>query len=238
MFFMKKKGISGIITMLIIIALVLVAVGVVWVVINNILETSEEEVSSGLEDLLENPLRIGEEEEEEDCTPESTEMTCGVWVCGAKANNCGQDVDCGTCDSGTCEEGVCVGCIPDCTGKECGDDGCGENENCGSCSEGNCIEGTCVIEEYVNSGVVDLVWPPGVGLYFDSDDLSKEISYINYYVKFPEGAESRCLIIYDYIFPALPEIYNKSHIRLGVSHSDIQSSDNYEIWGTYAGCSS
>ena len=38
---------------------------------------------------------------------------------------------------------ACVGCVPDCDGKECGDDGCGDN--CGECECGeSCITGGCV----------------------------------------------------------------------------------------------
>ncbi len=37
------------------------------------------------------------------------------------------------------------GRIPDCSGKECGDDGCGGS--CGICDFGSCINGECIIEE-------------------------------------------------------------------------------------------
>ena len=229
---------SAIVTMLIIIALSLVAIGVVWAVISNILKGTKEEISLGFEDLMENPLNVGENNsnEEEECTPQSDEITCGVWICGSRENNCGTIVDCGACASGTCGEGVCVGCTPVCDGKECGDDGCGSECPPGCEGSAECVEGNCITEISVDSGVIDLVWPPGVGLYFDSYDLPTEIGYIHYYVKFPGSAESECLLIYDYIFPSLPQVYNKSHIRLGASHSDIQPNDNYEIWETYVGC--
>ena len=95
----------------------------------------------------------------------------GVQVCGSGwTNNCGQDVTCHcsasttqTCDNtpGSPTEGTCVsrsgvlygfydcfaGCVPNCAGKNCGDDSCGGY--CGSgtggcaagyvCSGGNCI---------------------------------------------------------------------------------------------------
>lgn len=48
----NKKGISGIITMLIIIALVLVAVGVVWYVVQNILEQGQAETEQAASDLF------------------------------------------------------------------------------------------------------------------------------------------------------------------------------------------
>jgi hypothetical protein len=37
------------------------------------------------------------------------------------------------------------GCIPDCSEKECGDDGCGGS--CGTCDFGSCINGECIIEK-------------------------------------------------------------------------------------------
>ena len=45
---MNKRGISEIITTVVMVALALVAIGVVWVVISNILEQSKEDISSGL----------------------------------------------------------------------------------------------------------------------------------------------------------------------------------------------
>ncbi len=63
---------------------------------------------------------------------------------------CTSDSDCqGSCDhfSSPCSAGgVCVGsCTPDCSGKECGDDGC--SGSCGTCSNNHgtttCSSGTC-----------------------------------------------------------------------------------------------
>ena len=48
------------------------------------------------------------------------------------------------CPSGQhCDNGDCVAdCLPNCTGKTCGDDGCGGS--CGTCSSGQtCINGSC-----------------------------------------------------------------------------------------------
>ena len=45
---------------------------------------------------------------------------------------CDASTDCGTCSSGyECVGGQCEACVPDCAGKECGDDGCGGS--CGDC---------------------------------------------------------------------------------------------------------
>jgi hypothetical protein len=58
-------------------------------------------------------------------------------------------VTCGDCNTAcatgqACIDGTCVSsCVPDCTDRECGDDGCGGS--CGSCgSNEECDDGTCV----------------------------------------------------------------------------------------------
>ena len=81
--------------------------------------------------------------------------TCAAW-CNLQSFECGThaavgptDTDNGECLCGQCPEGdTCTDagtcCIPDCDGKECGDDGCGGS--CGQCDyEDECSEdGTCV----------------------------------------------------------------------------------------------
>ena len=68
------------------------------------------------------------------------------------ADECGQDgachfeavadgAPCGLFIQGACQDGACV-CVPDCAGKECGEDGCGED--CGNCTPGfTCETGKC-----------------------------------------------------------------------------------------------
>ena len=41
------------------------------------------------------------------CTPESESTTCSGKGCGTVINNCGQEVNCGSCSLGTCNTGVC-----------------------------------------------------------------------------------------------------------------------------------
>jgi hypothetical protein len=68
-------------------------------------------------------------------------LECGLWETGLEAVS---ECNCGTCMEGTeCFDGVCD-CVPDCSGRECGNDGCGRN--CGGCAdteicsdEGHCI---------------------------------------------------------------------------------------------------
>ncbi|MBA7689998.1 hypothetical protein ES703_98517 [subsurface metagenome] len=122
-------------------------------------------------------------------------------------------------------------------GYECGDwdNLCEGTFNCGNCSalyglgyECNAI-GQCEIETYVNNGTVGSVWPPGVGLYFDSEDLPKSgIDYYGYHINFT-GAESDCLLIAGYFTPTVPEVYNLTHIRFSFP-TDIATGDKYEIW--------
>ena len=48
----NKRGMSAIITTLIIIALALVAIGIIWFVIQNVLSSTKSEVTQGTEDLF------------------------------------------------------------------------------------------------------------------------------------------------------------------------------------------
>ena len=170
---------------------------------------------------------------------------CGSFVCGDVTNSCGNIISCGNCNStASCSAGTCIlNCIPDpdpCGSLVCGniDDGCGSSVICGNLS-GNCaigficVVGACELEVSINSGIVDLTWPPGINLFFDSDNLSKTESYTGKFAKFPGSAETRCLPVTDHIFPSDPEIYNKSFIRLGTPNNErtlILTGDNYEIW--------
>ena len=78
------------------------------------------------------------------------ECSTGLTNCGGVCVDTTQDEqNCGacgaTCASGEgCQSGVCVAvCIPDCNGKNCGDDGCGGV--CGTCDGSSpvCHEGVC-----------------------------------------------------------------------------------------------
>ncbi len=65
--------------------------------------------------------------------------------CGTLNDNCGGTLDCGTCASDeTCVSNVCTTvCVPDCTGKVCGDNGCGGS--CGTCaSDETCVSNVCI----------------------------------------------------------------------------------------------
>jgi len=85
--------------------------------------------------------------ETETCTPK----TCADLAkeCGTFNDGCGTNLECGTCDTGKyCNAGTCeVGtCTPDCSGKNCGDDGC--SGSCGTCNTGETCNaaGTCEVD--------------------------------------------------------------------------------------------
>ena len=69
------------------------------------------------------------------CTSDSCDPDVGCLFTPDDAGDCG--------DGATCEDGKCV-CSPDCSGKECGDDGCGGS--CGECAgpQHYCFDGQCV----------------------------------------------------------------------------------------------
>jgi hypothetical protein len=116
---------------------------------------------------IENPLNCPQDCEKfacgnGTCDPAEDDSSCPQ-DCGATCGdcNCGGDETFETCpqDCGFCGDGYCIGaceyiwedeevcpqdcCVPDCTDRECGDDGCGGS--CGECGEGlTCDEnGAC-----------------------------------------------------------------------------------------------
>ena len=176
------------------------------------------------------------------CTPDGT--ACDSLVCGDVVNSCGDLISCGTCGLGeSCSAGLCIPgeCTPKNVTESCGeaicgtaDDGCGSLVSCGTCDLGfSCSAGLCIPEVSINSGIIDLTWPPGINLFFDSYNLSTTESYVGKFAKFPGSAETRCLPVTDHVFPSDPEIYNKSFVRLGTPDNEktlILTGDNYEIW--------
>ncbi|MFH1801642.1 MAG: hypothetical protein ABH804_02295 [archaeon] len=164
------------------------------------------------------------------CNPNCEGKECGEDGCGGL---------CGLCTEGsTCQDGICSTepCTPDCGDRECGNapNGC---DICGVCeSDSLCIDSYCVKKEAVAFGTVDSVWPPGIGLYFDTEDISKREDFTSFYVKFTTGPETRCLLIEDFMLPQFPEIYDKCLVRL-VTYSSVQPGNSYQIWQDYGGCS-
>ena len=100
-------------------------------------------------------------------------------------DNCGDSrtVNCGDCiGEDECVNGVCT-CVPNCVGKECGDDGC--LGSCGICPEGDCIEGICQepnsywsLDEYT-----EIITPPILEI-----SIGYTIKLIVENSEYPEGA--------------------------------------------------
>ncbi len=173
------------------------------------------------------------------CIPDCEGRECGLDLAGCETS-------CGSCDIQAgewCDDGLCNNetCVANCTGRVCGPDPtCSEScpPGCNvSIGEWCNAEGQCLSEQYLNNGTVFSIWPITIGIYFDSPDLPKSgVDYTNYYARFPGSSELRCLQIREYVIPVIPEVYNLSHVRFVTSSTDIQASDNYEIWETYVGC--
>ncbi len=72
--------------------------------------------------------------------PDNATCDTSSWVCDCPGSWCGNNCclpgqRCGAGD-------VCEECVPDCSDRECGDDGCGGS--CGTCLPGyECVDGTC-----------------------------------------------------------------------------------------------
>jgi len=182
------------------------------------------------------------------CIPDLDPCGSLGYVCGNITNGTCGTISCPPGCTGTdiCSNGVCVpeDCVNETLEETCGDQGrdcgnwtnnCGYIIDCGNCTVGECIEGSCVIEASINSGTVDSVWPSGAVKYFDSEDLPKNSTILDYnlnYVKFTTGSEMRCLQITwaEYLIE-----YNKSYVRL-IEVAYIISNDSYEIWETQEGC--
>jgi hypothetical protein len=85
--------------------------------------------------------QVGQCEQDGECVPT---VDCAAAMC-TDDDGCG--MACGCADGLTCNEasGQCIdpSCVPDCAGRECGDDGC--EGSCGECVEGStCVSGACV----------------------------------------------------------------------------------------------
>ena len=286
---MNKRGISKVIFTIIMITLVLIAVGILWTIIQNILSQETEKISldqftidvgiqsakiegsdivvgvirnigkgnlTGIKfiffdgknsEAIERKVSLGELESQS-FTFTLNELNVVdveiVSIAPIYASSSGNEILGGITNiynfksegSGSGNGGACTPDPNPCGGLVCGniDNGCGTSVSCGTCDSGFlCTFGMCELEVSINSGIVDLTWPPGINLFFDSDNISKTESYTGKFAKFPGSVETRCLPVTDHIFPSDPEVYNKSFIRLGTPNNEktlILSGDNYEIW--------
>ena len=83
MIYKNKQGISNVITMLIIIALALVAIGVVWYVVQNVLGQGELETEQATDDIFANCVEEGGIVTTEDgnCTGGEIRIIGGEYCC-------------------------------------------------------------------------------------------------------------------------------------------------------------
>lgn len=87
----------------------------------------------------------GDDEDCATCAADCGEC-CGNGVCGADEScvSCAADCGCGPVERCEPDRNACVEiCVPQCNGRECGEDGCGGG--CGDCAaDAECVQGACV----------------------------------------------------------------------------------------------
>ena len=165
--------------------------------------------------------------------------------------NCGNDPYSCSCPAGYVSDGS-NGCMTDpsisCDEVFDGNEECDGGVGCmlpGELNECTCQVGyiptdpasaDCVEITSINSGIIDNVWPPGTGIYFDSDTLPKEDGL--YYGKaafFPTVDNTRCFLIVGYSYDSA--VYSDAIVELNLFEPlAISSGDDYEIWESMAGC--
>lgn len=174
-----------------------------------------------------------------ECVPVCSEFECGSDGCG------------GTC--GTCEEGFTCGqdqlcydtsCTPDpdpcaTAGAQCGtaNDGCGTEVECGNCPLGfDCLLNQCIEAVPIETGTILNVWPPGIGIYFDSNDLAKvDNLYYGYSVAFPQVDTTNCYVIVGHNYD--PSVYNNSIIEINILEPlSLNPGNTYSVWASSENC--
>ncbi len=183
-----------------------------------------------------------------DCTgPDEIEGTeddlvCGDDGCGGSCGNC-EDPLLPTCGG----DGLCYAddCIPDpdpCAtqGAQCGEvnDGCGTMVQCtDQCSPTQeCVDNICQDLIAEESGLIDNVWPPGSGIYFDDDLLPPEDGkYYGYAAFFPTVDTTQCFLIVGYSYDAA--VYANAIVELNLLQPlAIATDSDYEIWESISDC--
>jgi hypothetical protein len=173
------------------------------------------------------------------CIPDCAGRECGIDpICSQICGVCPGSEQCST-DTWTC---VPENCSPDLITTTCGTWNCGnKTNNCGqtvscgaACSSGTlCLSGTCTPIYPINTGTVEETWPGTSGLYFGSNNLSRNSTYENKYIKFPGSSETRCLVIAVSKLPIAG--YDKSHVGFNF-RTNISSGNTYQIWPSLQYC--
>ena len=190
------------------------------------------------------------------CVPEQTCLTEG-FDCGSFEDDCGDLQDCGgECDgTDVCTNNFCIpdDCVPlapldACTnaGYECGnlsnEETCGNPVNCSTVNGGTCAQqhpignwkceaNMCIEILAINLGLIEATYPPGTGLYFDSDTLTKEDNlYYGYFAGFPSVDQVKCYTIVEYSYDGA--VYGNAIVGLALQGQAllISVTDPYEIW--------
>jgi len=183
-----------------------------------------------------------------DCTPTNTCENLGYTECGTPDDGCGTPLNCGSCDAGfVCNVGICVeeeACESSCEilELECGThEICGVDTICGDygggCAVGSeCLEGVCLELVQLDGGLIDNVWPPGSGIYFDDDKLSKvDGLYYGAAVYFPVRDTTKCYLIVGYSYDA--SLYSNAIVELSlIEQLEIIPGDIYQIWESMVKC--
>lgn len=184
--------------------------------------------------------------EGEECIPSCPQgALCGEDGCGGTCGTCDAGFTCGDdylCYDESCQdEGPLLTCVN--AEIECGVvyNNCGNVVNCdalfGGCSAGyTCEENFCVEVLPLNSGTIDNVWPPGIGIYFDSDELNRTHNlYSGRSVSFPQVDTSQCYFILDYIYDG--DVYSNAIVGLNLLEPlAITSGNSYSIWQNSDDC--
>ncbi len=93
-----------------------------------------------------------------------------------------------------------------------------------------------------HSGVIDLVWPPGSGIYFVDSTLTKEDGlYYGYAAYFPVD-NTQCFLILGYSYDLT--VYDNAIVELALIEPLLieggvdPAGSAYEIWESMADCQS
>jgi len=177
------------------------------------------------------------------CSPENVTTDCGVDgligipVCSPDGTAILQDYKSYACVNGSCEVTISAQTIETCNESEvCFNAECFVPLECTThddCDPGEiCVEGICEIEAYVNNGIVNSVWPFGIGEYFDSSDLlnPENKSLVNYFTFFFGSAQTSCLKITEHLMPNATGA--SPYVRLNESITNISSGDSFQVWET------
>jgi len=177
------------------------------------------------------------------CTTETVNQSCGIDTligipsCSQDGRNVVQDYKDYQCINSLCETIISLVTLETCALEEvCYQGECFIPLECVEhidCDPGEvCEDGTCITEVPLNGGVINSIWPFGIGEYFDSANLPNPgvESYINKLISFPGSEQEGCLLITEHVIPDEPGAY--AYVRLNVSVSNISNGDSYSILET------